>query len=286
MLNFGKAIGHALDQAASGGAAFDRYSPAYIVGNEPAGDTAAVCHFLDPEDGTGIEAALAAAIVTAGDVRIRRGYYDLGLGAAGLLNISPGVNVIGAGHSVFTALGLPGTYIQARSSGDQGVFAIGEGASLRNLAIGVPLPVAATSGSIAVVDCGFVAYAQVHDVAIQFQGTLDAAAAANLTLRNAFRTTTPLNKTVPWLGVDYRNCYAQAVDGWSLDDAGVANDPFIGFFNGGFAGGLVSMDRGSQYDECSAESLDIGIRCFQTRCGVRQPNLPAGRWVSVLGFRV
>jgi len=260
---------HIHDQAI-GGTVFDRYSPTTIIGVETSGDTAAVCHYLDPGDGSGIEAALAAA--PGGNFVLRRGFIDLNAGpVTAPFAIPAGAIFQCSGGSVFGTIGTPGTYIQARDSGDQGVFIVGEGAVLRDCAVGVPLPVAATAGSLAVVDAAQVAYAQIHNVAVQFQGNLTAGPAANLTLRYAFRTTIPLNKTTPWLGVDYRNCYAQAIAIWSLRELSFGED-FFGFLNTGFAGGVVAMDRGSQYDECSVESLDIGFRCYQSRCAIRQPN--------------
>lgn len=63
------------------GAARDHQTAKYIVGNALSGDTLAVCDFLDPGNGTGIAAALAAASVVGpalGDVYLRPGFYDLG----------------------------------------------------------------------------------------------------------------------------------------------------------------------------------------------------------------
>lgn len=50
----------------------------FVVGNALAGDTLADCDFLDPGDGSGIEAALAAA-AGGGDIAIRAGSYGPGL---------------------------------------------------------------------------------------------------------------------------------------------------------------------------------------------------------------
>lgn len=48
-----------------------------VVGNATAGDTADMCDFLDPGDGTGIEAAIAAVDAAGGgDVVCRSGTYD------------------------------------------------------------------------------------------------------------------------------------------------------------------------------------------------------------------
>jgi hypothetical protein len=262
---------HGHDEVVGGGAAFDRYSPTTIIGVETSGDTAAVCHYLDPGDGSGIEAALAAA--PGGNFVLRRGFIDLNAGAV----VAPFAIPAGAifqcsGGSVFGTVGTPGTYIQARSSGDQGVWALGNGAVLRDCAIGVPLPVAATAGSEAVVNATDCMYGQIHNVAVQFQGALDAIAAANLTLRCAFLTRTPIAKPLTFLGVDYRNCYAEAGDGWYLRDLGVFADDTVGFLNTNFAGGLVSMERGSQYDECSVYGLDVAFRVFQTRSVIRAMN--------------
>lgn len=77
----------------------DIRAPKLIVGNEPAGDTAAVCDFLDPGDGTGFAAALAAAADTGGDIWLRPGRYNLGLpdSPALPLVLPGGVTIRGSG---------------------------------------------------------------------------------------------------------------------------------------------------------------------------------------------
>lgn len=88
--------------AAGGGLVFpDHQTARFIVGNALAGDTIAVCDFLDPGDGTGIAAALEAAqtLLTdtgvASDVYARPGVYTLPNGTA--LGIPAGCKLYGAG---------------------------------------------------------------------------------------------------------------------------------------------------------------------------------------------
>jgi len=84
-----------------GGGGTDRYTAKLIVGNGPAGDTLAECHFLDPGDGTGIVAAIVAASLAGypyPDVYIRPGVYDLGASGVGMITISSGIRVRGAGR--------------------------------------------------------------------------------------------------------------------------------------------------------------------------------------------
>lgn len=107
--------------SSGGGGGVDRFAPKYLVGNVANGDSATAYntdgfrYFPDPGDGTGIEAALAAASGVKGDVWIRPGTYDLDAGAVTTpLTIPVGVRVQGAGDTA--------TIIRGRSAGDQGVF--------------------------------------------------------------------------------------------------------------------------------------------------------------------
>lgn len=137
-----------------GGGNNDRFAPKYLVGNTPAGDTAATTgtaagfsYIADPGDGSGIEAALAAcAAAGGGDVWIRPGTYDLALGAVvAPLVIPPNTRVQGAG---------PSTVTRGRSVGDQGVWRIDGGgpdtafSSLRDLSVVVPTDTGPTVGSL------------------------------------------------------------------------------------------------------------------------------------------
>ena len=86
----------------SGSAGPDHFAPKYLVGNVPAGDSAAAytaggrTYIPDPGDGSGIRAALALASITPGDVWISPGTYALGPGQ-GRLVIGAGTRVWGAG---------------------------------------------------------------------------------------------------------------------------------------------------------------------------------------------
>lgn len=97
------------------GGAADKYTAKFIVGNGPAGDTLAECHFLDPGDGSGIVAAIAAA-QSAGypypDVYVRPGTYNLGLGGpppTGMITIPSGIRVRGAGRQCVQVITADGT---------------------------------------------------------------------------------------------------------------------------------------------------------------------------------
>lgn len=113
--------------AAGGIVSPDHQTARFIVGNELAGDTLAVCDFLDPGDGTGIVAALAAArdlldsTGVASDVDARPGVYTLANGTA--FGIPAGCKLYGAGkgrtvivvppgdatHAAWATVGLLGT---------------------------------------------------------------------------------------------------------------------------------------------------------------------------------
>lgn len=76
-------------QAGSGAGGADLHTAKFIVGNELAGDTAEMCHFLDPGDGTGLALAVAAAVTAnaPADIWLRSGTYDLSLPASPTLPI-------------------------------------------------------------------------------------------------------------------------------------------------------------------------------------------------------
>lgn len=126
----------------------DRFAPRYLVGNIPAGDLAVpqgapFTYIPDAGDGAGIAAALAAAAVVPGDVWIRPGVYDLGAGAVtGPLSVPANVRVYGSGYT---------TVVRARNSGNQGVFALGDRAQLRDMVVENLSSDASSSGSDALI---------------------------------------------------------------------------------------------------------------------------------------
>jgi hypothetical protein len=106
-----------------GGGGQDRFAPKYIVGNVPAGDSPVAysadgfTYFPDPGDGSGIAAALAAVALVGGDVQIRPGTYDFGLGAVVTpLQIPALCQVHGSGVGTTTIIG--------KNVGDAGVFVL------------------------------------------------------------------------------------------------------------------------------------------------------------------
>jgi len=148
---------------ASSGAFTDRRTAKVIVGNALNGDAAADCDFLDPGDGTGIAAAIAA-LPADGDLFLRAGIYDLGLAAA-----PPGVFLIPAGARVWAAgSGPAGTeIIMPDDSGNQRAFQLGAGAELHDVRVTCPPPTVATAAG------GVVEYGvgcRVADVVVDMQG--------------------------------------------------------------------------------------------------------------------
>jgi len=119
-----------------GGTSLDRFAPKYLVGNTANGDTASVAglapgfqYFPDPGDGSGIAAALAAALAAPGDVQIRPGTYDLQLGGSpSALVIPTGVKVRGAG---------PSTIITGRVTGNQTIITLGVASELEDVRVNV-----------------------------------------------------------------------------------------------------------------------------------------------------
>ena len=108
-----------------------------IVGNSVAGDTLSECHYLDPGDGSGVVAALAAAFLSSSDVWIRPGIYDLGAGVTpvGMITIPDGVTVRGAGRESTIFHTSDGSV-----SLDPMAFALGNGSTLLDVAVFCPVP--------------------------------------------------------------------------------------------------------------------------------------------------
>jgi len=140
----------------------DHFAPKYLVGNVPAGDDPVAFslngfeYIPDPGDGTGIAFALTQPN-GPGDVWIRPGTYDLGAGpVVAPLVIPAGVRVQGAGFT---------TNLVARAAGNQGVFAVGASASLRDLTIDAAAsPASLGSDAVVLVAQG----ASLRDLSIQF----------------------------------------------------------------------------------------------------------------------
>jgi hypothetical protein len=112
----------------------DRFAPKYLVGGPS--DTAASLpgtegfwFFPDTGDGAGIEAAISAAGVLAGDVYIRPGTFNLTGVSSFPLVVPADVRVVGAGNT---------TVLQhSFAAGSGTVFQLGAGAELRDMKIEV-----------------------------------------------------------------------------------------------------------------------------------------------------
>jgi hypothetical protein len=92
---------------------FDRYGPKVIVGNSGAGDTIAVCNYLDVGDGVQLQAALTAAAAFNGDVHVRSGTYVISTP----LDIPDNVTMHGAGAAtVLAASATNRTVIDSREN--------------------------------------------------------------------------------------------------------------------------------------------------------------------------
>lgn len=135
----------------------DHQAPRAIVGNALEGDTLFVCDFLDPGDGTGIQAALAALPANGGDVWVRPGTYDLGQGGVCPLVIPNNSRVWGAGKSTV----LVGDPIQRT------MFSMTPFANLSQLQIQMPDAVVGATGAYVVALASLVG---IDDVTLTFQG--------------------------------------------------------------------------------------------------------------------
>lgn len=149
-----------LIQGAAGAANVTRDAHEIVVGQSsaPYNDGVDDADFLDPGDGTGLEAALAAAgaLGHGADVRLRNCEITLDPNAVTLpLSIPQNVRLIGAGRALEIAgLNDTGSRIVGPDQDDQRMFTMGQDASIENMAIVSPNPTAATSGANAgIVEC-------------------------------------------------------------------------------------------------------------------------------------
>lgn len=123
----------------------------FIVGNAGQGDTLGICDFLDPGDGSGIEAALLAA-AAGGDVYIRPGFYGPGLTPP--FNVPGGCIVWGAHWSQVVITGSP----TARQ-----VFFLNPYALIKSMSIYAPT---GTTGAMAGTEIVYSGNASMEDVYI------------------------------------------------------------------------------------------------------------------------
>lgn len=118
--------------------------PSFVVGNAISGDTIADCDFLDPGDGSGIQAALTAAAATSGgQIFIKRGNYNFDLPTSPVPMTLPdyvGINGENRGSVNFTA-----------SSTQRTSFVFGIGNTLRDIFIN-QIPAAAGAVGDYVID--------------------------------------------------------------------------------------------------------------------------------------
>lgn len=152
----------------------DHQTARIIIGNEPAGDTLFVCDFLDPGDGSGIEAALAAAS-SPSDIWIRSGVYNLGAGTVtGPLVIPADISVRGAGPD--------STIIRGRAD-QRHVLDISVASQVSHMTVELPLPASGATGVEAiVVRNGNI----LQSVFLRLPGNYTNTDLANESLRNGF----------------------------------------------------------------------------------------------------
>lgn len=115
----------------------------FVVGNLLEGDTLAICDYLDPGDGTGVEAAIAAC-VGGGNIFVRTGLYDfVTAGVTTPLAIPADVRVhcAGVGLTQFRARMTPGV------GESMSVFNIASGGELTDCTIIVDAPGSTNAGT-------------------------------------------------------------------------------------------------------------------------------------------
>lgn len=228
-----------------------------IVGNSLAGDTAPQVDYLDPGDGSGLEAALVAAAAYGGtgvDVLLRNGTYDFELGAvAGLLAIEEGVRLLGVNRDsviIKTRTTLPGSETYA-------AFYCYSGSSIENLTVVVQPPTDAYLGS----NTAFIGFVNTHAapadnsletlarrVNIVFSGSLSAAQSTNFG---------PIVR-----GFEFSNgailAECQVKDAWSFLQNGGAT-PFVAF--------MADIDNGNTAPYHVSECSSVGTYLVADRGG-------------------
>lgn len=225
----------------------DKRTAKIIVGNALNGDTLEVCDFLDPGDGTGIEAGLAAAS-SGSDVFIRAGVYDLQNHPTYAAPFAVSCNVQGAGGE---------TIILSRSTGDQGVFSLALTSKLSNVTIHVQAPAGTMDGSTAVVSLAKAAVA--NDVRVFFMVMTDLQA-MQMHLTEAFR----FSSSSP-IDLESGRCVGCTVDEAPLLSVQTTQGILVGFVDDG--GGSVTR-FGPQVVNCFVRGSDIGVRFTDVNGGV------------------
>lgn len=224
---------------AGGGGGSGKQTAKIIVGNSVAGDTLAICDYLDIGDGAQLSAALAAAGAGA-DVYIRPGTYDLGAGATvAPLAIPAFATVRGAG--------MFATTIVTKTSANMGAFTMVAGSDLRDLNISVPATTAAGSGATAVVSIAG-PLNSLSRVLVAW-GVYGAPEVANLAIRNSFFVAPDIAEPNT-----LQECYVTGAP--SLRDLGVLDD-LSGFRSGARTspGGVVPH----VLRDCKFSAGDVGV---------------------------
>ena len=192
----------------------DHFAPKYLIGNIPAGDDPVgfnlngFRYIPDPGDGSAIALALTQPN-GPGDLWIRPGIYNLSNGGVVTpLIVPPNVRVQGSGLT---------TIILARSTGNQGAFALGTSSSLRDMTISAAAS-PASLGSDALVTVG------------------DGASLRDLSLEISTSPTGQLRETVRFLsppGVAFRPCDALNIRSSALTTTGAVSPTRCWFFEPG-----------------------------------------------------
>lgn len=134
--------------ALSTAAADDHQTAKIIVGNDPAGDSALVCDFLDPGDGSGIAAALASG---PGDVYVRPGTYDFGLPGSPALPLTIDANRALRGPNIGAPAAVGGDPTQApllrTNPDDRRLFEFDHAARIEKIGIEIVPPNVGATGT-------------------------------------------------------------------------------------------------------------------------------------------
>lgn len=219
----------AYNAAAAGGGG--KQTSKYIVGNALTGDTLAICDFLDPGDGTGVAAALAAANAGGGgDIWVRGGVYDFSTGT------SPALPILMS--TTTTIQGTPTNQLLANFFGvvppQQTLFIIGDSRQFIGIAA-LPPP---DFGIVDITDVVF----QVNPVDVAASGT---------TLLLCYGRVTRCSFLLP-NATDITETLATLVFAGAIDEC-----TFSGTYDNGVAGGTTLVAFSSEIiTNCSGSGVD------------------------------
>lgn len=203
-----------------------------VVGNALVGDTTETCDFLDPGDGSGIEAALMAVGPTATntDVFVKSGTYDVSSGAVALpLVIPPHLRFRGAAQSAPSTPPYSGTTFVLGPT-QRTLLTVGTLSRVSDFTVIVPPAANGATGTTVIDLVG--PSVRAEQIQLDFTGPAEN---ASETLQSGFRV---------GIGGDIRFCGTRASSGYTT-----GTGDLVGF----------AVASSTRVLSCDAQGLDLGF---------------------------